>query len=103
LVGTSVTIGPIFGGIVSSFEYLRGAIWRCATMIGAAWAVIRPFITMRVFTVIFGRIAKLPSESPVTDTYKSKDPIVQHEFLDPAVPVQQGAVPLEGIERRVVS
>src|SRR6187551_1715132 len=32
------------------------------TVIGAAWAVIRPFLTMVVFTVIFGRIAKLPSE-----------------------------------------
>ncbi|MEZ5039028.1 MAG: ABC transporter permease [Saprospiraceae bacterium] len=32
------------------------------TVIGVAWAVIRPFLTMIVFTVIFGRIAKLPSE-----------------------------------------
>ena len=32
------------------------------TVIGAAWAVIRPVLTMLVFTVIFGRIAKLPSE-----------------------------------------
>ena len=32
------------------------------TAIGIAWSVIRPFLTMIVFTVIFGRIAKLPSE-----------------------------------------
>lgn len=32
------------------------------TVIGVAWAVIRPFLTMVVFTVIFGRLAKLPSE-----------------------------------------
>jgi lipopolysaccharide transport system permease protein len=32
------------------------------TVIGTAWAVIRPVLTMVVFTVIFGRIAKLPSE-----------------------------------------
>src|SRR5213594_4238565 len=31
------------------------------TIIGLAWAVIRPFLTMVVFTVIFGRIAALPS------------------------------------------
>src|SRR5216117_91998 len=31
------------------------------TIIGVAWAVIRPFLTMVVFTVIFGRIAGLPS------------------------------------------
>ena len=32
------------------------------TFIGVAWALIRPFLTMLVFTVIFGRLAKLPSE-----------------------------------------
>ena len=32
------------------------------TVIGVAWAVIRPVLTMIVFTVIFGRVAKLPSD-----------------------------------------
>lgn len=32
------------------------------TVIGAAWAIIRPLITMLIFTVVFGKIAKLPSE-----------------------------------------
>ncbi len=32
------------------------------TAIGVAWAVVRPFLTMIIFTVVFGRIAKLPSE-----------------------------------------
>ncbi len=32
------------------------------TVIGVAWAVVRPFLTMVVFTVVFGRLAKLPSE-----------------------------------------
>ena len=32
------------------------------TIIGILWAVIRPLLTMVVFTVIFGRIAKLPSD-----------------------------------------
>jgi lipopolysaccharide transport system permease protein len=32
------------------------------TVIGAAWAVVRPFITMAVFTVVFGRLAHLPSQ-----------------------------------------
>ena len=31
------------------------------TVIGIAWAVIRPFLTMVVFTIVFGKIAKLPS------------------------------------------
>jgi lipopolysaccharide transport system permease protein len=32
------------------------------TAIGIAWSVIRPFLTMIVFTLIFGKLAKLPSE-----------------------------------------
>jgi lipopolysaccharide transport system permease protein len=32
------------------------------TFIGVAWAILRPLFTMIVFTVIFGRIAKLPSD-----------------------------------------
>jgi lipopolysaccharide transport system permease protein len=32
------------------------------TIIGMAWALIRPFLTMVVFTVVFGTLAKLPSE-----------------------------------------
>ncbi len=32
------------------------------TAIGVAWAVLRPFLTMVVFTVIFGRVAKMPSD-----------------------------------------
>jgi lipopolysaccharide transport system permease protein len=49
-------------------ELFRVLAWRDLavrykqTVIGAAWALIRPVITMLVFTVIFGRIAKLPSD-----------------------------------------
>src|SRR4029450_9808018 len=32
------------------------------TVIGAAWALIRPFLTMVAFTVVFGKLAGLPSE-----------------------------------------
>lgn len=32
------------------------------TIIGVAWTLIRPLITMLVFTLIFGKIAKLPSD-----------------------------------------
>lgn len=35
------------------------------TVIGVAWALIRPLLTMVVFTVIFGQIAKLPSDGAV--------------------------------------
>ena len=32
------------------------------TFIGAAWAVLQPLLTMIVFTVFFGRLAKIPSD-----------------------------------------
>ncbi|HVY73289.1 MAG TPA: ABC transporter permease [Puia sp.] len=32
------------------------------TVIGAAWSIIRPLLIMIIFTVIFGRVAKLPTE-----------------------------------------
>ena len=32
------------------------------TVIGLAWALLRPFLTMLVFTLIFSKLAKLPSE-----------------------------------------
>ena len=32
------------------------------TTVGVAWSIIRPFLTMVIFTFIFGRLAKLPSE-----------------------------------------
>jgi lipopolysaccharide transport system permease protein len=49
-------------------ELFRVLAWRDVavrykqTVIGAAWALIRPFLTMVVFTVIFGKLADLPSE-----------------------------------------
>ena len=32
------------------------------TVLGAAWAIIQPFLTMVVFTLFFGKLAKIPSE-----------------------------------------
>ena len=32
------------------------------TVLGAAWAVIQPFFTMVVFSVVFGRLADIPSD-----------------------------------------
>jgi lipopolysaccharide transport system permease protein len=49
-------------------ELFRVLAWRDVavrykqTVMGAAWAIIRPFLTMVVFTVIFGKLANLPSE-----------------------------------------
>jgi lipopolysaccharide transport system permease protein len=49
-------------------ELFRVLAWRDLavrykqTVIGIAWALVRPLVTMSIFTVIFGRIAKLPSD-----------------------------------------
>jgi lipopolysaccharide transport system permease protein len=49
-------------------ELFRVLAWRDLsvrykqTVIGVLWALIRPFLTMLVLTVIFGRIAKLPTD-----------------------------------------
>ena len=32
------------------------------TVIGVAWALIQPLLTMLIMTVIFGKVAKLPSD-----------------------------------------
>jgi homopolymeric O-antigen transport system permease protein len=52
-------------------ELFRVLAWRDVsvrykqTVIGAAWALIRPFLTMMVLTVIFGKLANLPSDGTV--------------------------------------
>lgn len=51
-------------------ELLYFLIWRDVrvrykqTALGAAWAIIQPLFTMIVFSVIFGRLAKLPTDGP---------------------------------------
>jgi len=49
-------------------ELLYFLIWRDLkvrykqTVLGAAWAIIQPFCTMVVFSLFFGRLAKVPSD-----------------------------------------
>ena len=52
-------------------ELIYFMIWRDVrvrykqTMLGAAWAVIQPVLSMLVFTFIFGRVAKLPTDNNI--------------------------------------
>lgn len=32
------------------------------TVLGAGWAILRPFLTMVIFSVVFGQLAKMPSD-----------------------------------------
>src|SRR5246127_51447 len=49
-------------------ELFRVLAWRDLSVrykqtgIGVLWALIRPFLSMLVFTIIFSRIAKLPAD-----------------------------------------
>jgi lipopolysaccharide transport system permease protein len=50
-------------------ELLYFLVWRDIkirykqTVLGVAWAVLQPLFTMLIFTVIFGKFAKIPSEN----------------------------------------
>jgi len=52
-------------------ELIYFMIWRDVkvrykqTMLGAAWAIIQPVLTMIVFTFLFGRVAKLPTDGDI--------------------------------------
>lgn len=70
-----VSIRPSTGWVAVDFrelwqyrELLFFLIWRDIkvrykqTALGAAWAVIQPFLTMVVFSLFFGRLAQVPSD-----------------------------------------
>lgn len=70
-----VRIGPTRGWASLGLGELRGhhellyfLVWRSLkvryrqTVLGAAWAIIQPLFTMGVFTIFFGRLAKVPSD-----------------------------------------
>jgi len=57
-----------FGELWEYRELLYFFVWRDIkirykqTAIGAAWAVLQPFLTMLIFSLFFGRLAHIPSE-----------------------------------------
>jgi lipopolysaccharide transport system permease protein len=59
---------PKFRELWDYRELLFFFVWRDIkvrykqTILGAAWAIIQPFFTMVVFSVFFGRLAKVPSD-----------------------------------------
>ena len=68
MTAESIPIRDRVAEVLRARELLWFFVWRTIkvrykqTMLGAAWAMIQPFLTMIVFSVLFGRIAKLPSE-----------------------------------------
>jgi lipopolysaccharide transport system permease protein len=57
-----------FGELWDYRELLYFFVWRDVkirykqTAVGAAWAILQPFLTMLVFSLFFGRLAHIPSE-----------------------------------------
>lgn len=49
-------------------ELLYFLVWRdikvqyAQTALGASWAIVQPLLTMVIFTIVFGRLAKIPSD-----------------------------------------
>lgn len=59
---------PKLGEIARHRELLYFLIWRDIklrykqTLLGATWVVLQPLLTMAVFSLFFGRLAKVPSD-----------------------------------------
>jgi len=57
------------GELIEYRELIYFLIWRNVkvrykqTVLGASWAIIQPFMTMVVFSLFFGRLAKVPSDN----------------------------------------
>jgi lipopolysaccharide transport system permease protein len=55
-------------GLWASRELLYFLIWRDVkvrykqTLLGAAWAVLQPMVTMMIFTYFFGKLARVPTD-----------------------------------------
>jgi lipopolysaccharide transport system permease protein len=60
---------PDLGELWNHRELLLFLVWRDIkvryqqTVLGATWAVLQPLLTMFVFALLFGRLAKLPSDN----------------------------------------
>jgi len=61
-------VPPRFGELWEYRELLYFLVWREVkvrykqTALGVAWAVIQPFFTMIIFTVVFSRFGRIPSD-----------------------------------------
>ena len=62
------------------------------TVIGIAWSVIRPLLSMIIFTVVFGRVAKLPTEGTVPYPIMVFSALLPWQFFSGAMGQSAGAV-----------
>ncbi|HEX6806204.1 MAG TPA: ABC transporter permease [Terriglobales bacterium] len=83
--------GQYWNDLWSYRELLYFLTWRDLlvrykqTVLGVFWALIRPLLTMIVFTFLFGRIARLPSEGAVPYAVMVYVAMVPMQFITTAV------------------
>ena len=76
-------------------ELLYFLVWRDVkvrykqTVIGVLWVVLQPLLTMGVFTIFFGRLAKLPSEWPSLSRFLFRCACSLDIFLDGAAELHE--------------
>ena len=66
------------------------------TVVGTAWSVIKPLFSMVIFTVIFGRIAKMPSEAGVPYPIMVFSAILPWNYFSGAMGNSSGAMSISG-------
>lgn len=104
-VSTPVTIitpaghGATWREVWAYRELLAFTVWRDLrvryrqTVLGAAWAIIQPFMTMVVFSLVFGRLAGMPSDGVPYPVFSYAGLVPWTYF---ASAVSQGATSLVG-------
>jgi lipopolysaccharide transport system permease protein len=62
------------------------------TVIGAAWSIIRPLLTMFVFTIVFGKIANLPTEGNAPYAIMVYAAMLPWQFFSNAITESSGSL-----------
>ena len=69
-----------FRELLSSFTIRDIKVRYKQTFLGAAWAILQPFFTMIVFTIFFGKMAKIPSEGIPYPVFSYSGLLLWHYF-----------------------
>ena len=62
------------------------------TLIGVAWVVLRPFLTMAVFTIVFGKLAQLPTEGHAPYALMVFAGLLPWQFFSTALSESSGSI-----------
>lgn len=71
------------------------------TVIGAAWAIIQPFVTMVIFSLFFGKLAKIPSEGVPYPIFAYSALVVWTYFANSVTSAAQSVVNYQNVITKV--